>query len=203
VNTWRALVALVWLGVLAGCATIHRPQRPHRTGLWGEFAGGGGQLRMSCSTCTDPINAPGATGLTRIGGTLSDRVLLGGESAIFIDEAFGFSAGDSTTVAQLETVGVVVLWFPWRSGVFFKGGVGIAEGLFTIDNGTARPDSTEGVGIGMTFGFGLDVPISRKFAFTANAASFVTAIGDIVLPSRRVDDVIGSMFQFSVGVTWR
>ena len=193
--------ALLCLG-LAGCA-IRGPQRPHRTGLWAELGGGGGRLRMTCSTCTDPINAPGATGLTRMGGTLSDHVMLGGESAIFIDEAFGFGSGGSTTVAELETVGVVVLWFPWRLGFFLKGGVGVAEGRFTIANGGAPPDSTEGVGIGMTFGVGWDVPISRRFAFTANVSSVITAVGDIVLPARRVDDVIGSMLHWSVGVTFR
>lgn len=208
-SRWRALGALAWLAVVTGCATSHRPQRPHRTGLWGDLGGGRGQLRMCSSTCSDPIGAPGVTGLSRIGGTLSDRVLLGAESAIFTNQAFGFEEGDSNTIAQMETVGVVVLWYPWRSGVFFKGGVGVAEGRFTIDNGTAVPDSTEGVGIGMTFGVGWDLPISRKFALSVNAANYITAIGDIVLPgppggpSRRIDDVIGSMLQFSVGLTFR
>ena len=187
---------------LSACA-IKGPQRPHRTGLWGEIAGGGGSMRMTCSTCTDPIDAPGGTGLTRIGGTLSDQVMLGGESAVFRDESFGFDSEDSSAVAELETVGVVVLWFPWRAGFFLKGGLGLAQGRFTIDNGALPPDSTEHTGIGMSFGVGWDVPISRRFAITGNAGSFVTAIGDIVLPSRRVDDVIGSMWQFTVGVTFR
>lgn len=188
---------------LAGCA-IKSPQRPHRTGLWAELGGGGGRLRMTCAACTDPINAPGATGLTRMGGTLSDDVMLGGESAIFIDEAFGFGGGgNASTVAELEMVGVVVLWYPSRLGFFLKGGVGVAEGRFTIANGGAPPDSTEGVGIGMTFGVGWDVPISRRFAFTANLSSVITAVGDIVLPTRRVEDVIGSMAHWSVGLTFR
>lgn len=198
-------LALLCLG-LGACAFSHGPQRPHRTGLWGEFGGGRGQLRMTCSTCRDPINAPGVAGLTRVGGTLSDRILLGGESALFTDKGFGFDDRDSTTVAELETVGVVVLWFPWRSGVFFKGGVGFAEGRFTIANDSGPPDINEGVGIGMTFGVGWDVLISRKFALTANAATFTTAIGDIVLPGppvRRVDDVIGSMLQVSLNFTFR
>lgn len=196
--------ALLCLG-LAGCSSTHGPQRPHRTGLWGEFGGGVGRMRMSCAgpECRDPINKPGATGLTRVGGTLSDHVMLGGESAIFIDDAFGFTAGSTNTVAELETVGVVVLWFPGRSGFFLKGGVGLAEGRFTISNGAAPPDSTEGIGIGMTFGVGWDVPISRKFAFTANASTIMTAIGDIVLPTRRIEDVIGSMVHLSVAFTFR
>ena len=188
---------------LSACA-ITGPQRPHRTGLWGEIAGGAGRMRMTCSECTDPIQAPGGAAQTRIGGTLSDQVMLGAESAIFTDEAFGATLGDSNAVvAQLETVGVVVLWFPWRAGFFLKGGVSLAQGRFTIDNGALPPDSIEHTGVGMSFGVGWDVPISRRFAITGNAGTYVTAIGDIVLPSRRVDDVIGTMWQFTAGVTFR
>ena len=57
--------ALLCLG-LAGCA-IRGPQRPHRTGWWAEFGGGAGRLRMTCSDCSAPINAP---------LTSSDRAML-------------------------------------------------------------------------------------------------------------------------------
>lgn len=184
-------------------AAVRKPQRPHRTGLWSEVSAGGGRLRMGCSTCNDQIDRPVGGGLFRLGGTLNDRVLLGWESAGFNDEAFSFGDGDSTSVADFGTAMIVVLWFPGRSGLFLKGGVGIVAGSFQIANGTAVPDSAEGVGIGMTFGFGFDVPISRKFAITANAASFTAPVGDLVLPTRRVDDVIGSTYQLSVGVTFR
>lgn len=199
----RGILLLLCLG-LAGCASSHRPQRPHRTGLWGEIMVGGGRLRMACSTCGDSIIvAPGGGGLIRIGGTVSDNVLMGWESAGFLDETFGFAANDSTTVAEMETVTIVVLWFPWRAGMFVKGGVGMAQGRFTIPAGATQVDSTKGTGIGMTFGLGWDVPISRKFALTANAGVFVTAIGDIVLPTSRVDDVIGTLYQFTLGITFR
>ncbi len=61
----------------------------------------------------------------------------------------------------------------------------------------------EGVGVGLTFGLGWDFAISRKFAITANAAAFITAIGDLVLPSGTVDDVIATMYVVSIGFTVR
>jgi hypothetical protein len=64
-------------------------------------------------------------------------------------------------------------------------------------------DTSNGGGIGLTFGLGWDAPISRKFAFTGNAAVFVTAVGDVVFPGRRVDDVIPTMYQLSIGFTVR
>jgi hypothetical protein len=66
-----------------------------------------------------------------------------------------------------------------------------------------EPAIADGVGVGLTFGLGIDLPISRKFAITANASTFFTAIGDITLPNRTVDDVIPTTYMLSVGITLR
>jgi hypothetical protein len=100
-------------------------------------------------------------------------------------------------------VAAVVLWFPWRSGAFLKGGVGIADGTFSATPEPGAPVITEGIGVGLTFGLGYDLPLSRTFAITANAAAFIAAIGDIVLPSGVVDDVIATMYVFAIGLTVR
>lgn len=177
-------------------------QRPHRTGLWGELGGGAAYSRVACSGCTEVTVSPASSGYLRIGGLLSDGVLLGVESAGFADETFGFGA-DSGVVAQMETLAVVVLWFPWRSGVFLKGGMGAAHGEFTIPSEATQADTSKGTGIGLTFGVGLDWPLSRKLALTANAAAFITAIGDVVLPTARVDDVIATLYHATIGFTIR
>lgn len=200
-----ALVLLLGLPALSWAQdTPARPkrQRPHRTGLWGEISAGIGSIRVACTGCADPEFTPGSAGLVRLGGTLTDKVMLGWESAAFTHEVLGAGSADSSTRSQIETISIVVLWFPWRSGLFLKGGVGIAQGRFTVAAGSAV-DSTEGTGIGMTLGLGWDVPISRKFAITANAASIIAAPGDFVLPGRRIDDLIGSVYQVSVGITFR
>ncbi len=57
--------------------------------------------------------------------------------------------------------------------------------------------------MGLTFGAGWDLAISRKFAITANVAAYVTAVGDVVLPGRRVDDVIATMYQGAIGFSFR
>lgn len=214
----RAALAGAALWLLAGPAAAAQddaPRRFHRRGLWGEISAGIGRLRMGCATlgsdnpagtfapCTEPLSAPGTGGVVRIGGTLTRRVLLGVESAGFIDETFGVATENVSTVAEIESVGVVVLWFPGRTGAFFKGGVGIAHGRFTIPTGPAAADTARGTGIGMTFGLGWDVPISRKLALTANGATYIVAIGDIRYPGGRVDDVIGSLVQLTFGLTFR
>jgi hypothetical protein len=177
-------------------------QQPRR-GLWGEFGTGAGFLRVACAGCTEVVTNAGGGGYLRIGGVISDRVFFSVESAGFLDETFGFAGDDSTTVGEMETVVATVLWFPWMSGPFLKGGVGLAQGRFAVSDAAAPADTVKGTGIGMTFGVGWDWAFSRKFALTANAAAFIAAIGDLLLPSGRVDDVIGTMYQLTIGLTIR
>jgi hypothetical protein len=171
--------------------------------LWAELGAGPGRVRIACSGCTDEVvAASGLTSYFRIGGTVSDHVVIGVEVFSFLDRAFGFSPSDSATTAETATATVVVMWFPGRRGLFFKGGVGLAGGQFSIP-GTAGADTSSGGGIGLTFGFGWDFSISRRFAITTNFAAYVTAVGDLVVPGQRVDDVIATMYQGSIGFTVR
>jgi hypothetical protein len=157
---------------------------------------------VACSGCNDVVVATGATSYFRIGGTVSDRVVIGLEVFSLLDRGFGFSSGDSASTAETATAAMVVLWFPSRRGFFFKGGAGIASGQFTIP-GTTGTDTSNSGGIGLTYGLGWDFAISRKFAVTTNFAAYVTAVGDVILPGRRVDDVIATMYQAGISITFR
>lgn len=210
------LVALALACTSAGISqdTLATPPKPqtqptpkrHRMGLWGELGSGPGYMRIACSDCQDVIGAEGTTGYFRIGGVISENVLIGFEIFSLLDEAFGFGASDSNSVAETGTAAIVLLWYPGRSGLFFKGGAGAAFGQFAVPADTAAvspADTSAGGGVGLTFGLGWDLPISRKFAITANAAAFITALGDVVLPGRNVDDVIATSYQLSIGFTFR
>ena len=180
-----------------------KPPRPHRSGLWGEVASGPGSVRVACSGCTNVVTARGPTSILRIGGTVSDHVLIGVEIFTHLDRAFGFVPKDTSATAETGTIAAVVLWYPGRHGLFFKGGVGPAFGQFSLPSSPTTADTSRGGGVGLTFGVGWDWSISRKFAITANVSSYVTAVGDIVLPGRRVDDVIASMYSGAIGFTFR
>jgi hypothetical protein len=186
-------------------AASARPKR-HRMGLWGELGSGPGSVRIACSDCTDVIVASGTTSYFRIGGVISKNVLIGFEVFSLLDNTFGFGGSDTNTVAETGTAAIVLLWYPGKTGLFFKGGVGAAFGQFAVPADTAgvvSADTSTGGGIGLTFGLGWDVPISRKFAITANAAAFVIALGDVVLPGHNVDDVIATNYQLSIGFVIR
>ena len=185
------------LAVLTAAASLVGPaaaQRPHRTGLWFEIGSGPAHLRVACAGCDDVTTSSGASGYIRIGGVISDKVLLGIESFGFGQDSIGCGGG---------TVTVDVLWFPWRSGAFLKGGVGAAGGAFTVIDSTGTLVEAQGEGIGLALGLGWDVPISRKFALTAHASAYITGIGDVVLPTVTVDDVIATMYHITLGFTFR
>ena len=209
-------LALAFVGVSAGISqdALSTPPKPaapaqakrHRMGLWGELGSGPGYVRVACSACTDVIGASGTTSYFRIGGVISKNVLIGFEVFTLLDNTFNFGTSDSNTVAETGTADIVILWYPGRSGLFFKGGVGAAFGQFAIPadtSGAAPADTSTGGGVGLTFGLGWDVAISRKFAVTANAAAFITALGDVVLPGHYVDDVIATNYQLSIGFVFR
>ncbi|HKA57591.1 MAG TPA: hypothetical protein VKD28_03180 [Gemmatimonadales bacterium] len=189
-----------------GAAAAQKPSRPHRSGLWGEFGFGPGYVRIACSGCEDVVGASGATSYLRIGGIVSDHVIIGFEAFSLLNKTLGYATPDSGTTAETGTAAIILMWYPGSRGLFFKGGVGAAFGQFSIPSdsgGAALADTSTGGGIGITWGLGWDAPISRKFAFTGNAAVFVTALGDVALANRRVDDLIATMYTVSVGFTFR
>ena len=81
------LAAFLLLATLAPSAA--RAQRPHRSGLWGELGGGPASVRIACSGCTDVTRRPGSGGYFRIGGAVSDRILIGVEAFSHITEKPG------------------------------------------------------------------------------------------------------------------
>ncbi len=196
--------ALCLLATLSGSGlAAQRPTRPHRAGLWGELGFGAGHVRVACAGCTSVVPAHGPTSYLRIGGTVSDHVVIGFEVFSLLDRAFHFSLDQSQSTAETATAAVIIMWYPGRTGLFFKGGVGAAGGQYSIPRSATQADTSSGAGMGLTFGAGWDWSVSRKFAFTANVATYVVAVGDIVLPGQRVDDVIATVYQASIGFTFR
>jgi hypothetical protein len=195
------LLAYGTAGVLTA-GTVHA-QRPHRSGLWFEGGAGIASIRVACTGCEDLTRAAGSGVAFRIGGVISNRVLFGLETFSFVDENFGLGDDDESIVAATSNLGGIALWYPWRGGFFLKGGIGLARGEFTVDPRTEAEQVIRGTGVGLTFGVGFDLPVKRWLAISLNAGAYVTAIGDLVLPTVRVDDVIPSMYALTLGFTLR
>jgi hypothetical protein len=149
-----------------------------RQGFWISFGVGAGSL--SCDDCGDESET-GTNLNLRMGGTLSQKFILGGELNFWTK-----TEGDVSLTSG--HMGPVVLFYPSATGGFFlKGGLGIAStslelGSFTFDE----------QGIGVTLGLGYDARVGKNFA--------LTPYFDIL--SGSYDGATISQVAFGLGFTW-
>ncbi len=192
---------LLAIGLLAATASLGA-QRPYRSGFWFESGSGGGKIFLDCSSCTQPTVIYGRTGYLRGGGKLSDRVAWGLEVFSLLDKTFG---GDDPVVLEQVAVSPIVLWYPWRGGIFFKGGIGITNVSLVAPAAAGSPELiTDATGSGLTFGAGLDIPLFKWLAVTTNLGVYYSANGDLAAqPLGVVDDMITTIYQVNFAITIR
>lgn len=169
--------------LLAGAATPLEAQREvKRSGFWIGFGLGGGW------NTTQNVNneaQPGGSGYIRLGGTPSERLLLGGEANVWVR-----SEGDVTLSRGNATL--TLMFYPSRNGgLFFKGGIGGASYQWTLTTGSVSTTVTD-QGLGTTFGGGYDFRLGSNFYITPNV--------DFLF--QRISDVENTLVLLSVGVTW-
>jgi hypothetical protein len=151
-----------------------------REGFWISFGLGVGSL--GCDDCNaEDERETGGYGYLRLGGTLSQRLLIGGE-------ANGWSKSENDVTLTVSTVGPVLLFYPGaNSGFFLKGGLGLANIELELGN-----LSIEETGVGLTLGLGWDARVGRNFA--------LTPFFDIV--SSSYDGGSLNTVSFGLGFTW-
>ena len=200
----RAVVPFAALvAPLLGLTQEATAQAPPRAGLWLEAAWGAGTVRSACSACAAVTVAYGTSSHLRIGGALSPRVLLGLELFALHSSDLVLAEGIAPVDAENGSLAPVVIWYTGGSGLFLKGGVGLARGTFTVRPSSGGIATTERGGLAITFGVGFDVGIASWLALTANLGTFVTAIGDIPLDGAVVDDVVATVYQAGLGIALR
>lgn len=174
-----------------------------RSGFWVEGAWGAGTVRSACSACADVTVAYGTSTHLRIGTALAPRALVGLELFALHSTDLVLAPGAQPVDAENGSIIPMVLWYAGPSGVFLKGGIGLARGTFTVSPASGTPVTTERSGLAITFGIGYDLAVARRFALTANLGMNVTAIGDVPLDGTSVDDVIATVYEAAVGITLR
>jgi hypothetical protein len=127
--------------------TAFAQQAQTRQGFW--IGGGLGYGSLSCSGCN---SLGGVTGSLKLGGTLSQNVLLGVESNAWTKS----ESGETLTMGNMSGA---VYWYPMStSGLFVKGGFG-----YSVLDDTFFGNST---GFGMLGGIGYDVRVGRNLSIT-------------------------------------
>jgi len=169
---------------LPGALRAQEAQAPpaHR-GFWVAFGLGGG------SNLAD-FPAPAAGGYVRLGGTISQKFLIGGEISSWLQ----LSLINNFTESGMT---VVALFYPAARGLFLKGGAGFAG--WTSDAGSTTSTTTAG-GFAGTVGVGYDLRIGSNRYLTPN----VDFMYHTLESESAVFDGIssGPILMFTLGLTW-
>ncbi len=172
----RVVLAFLFLAV-SSSAVVAQGHPQTRQGFWISF--GFGYSSLGCEDCDDRVSGTG--GYLRMGGTLSQRLLIGGE-------ANGWTKSEGNATLTVGNVGPVVIFYPSANGGFFlKGGLGLATA--ELDLGSLSGEQT---GSGITLGLGYDARVGRGFA--------LTPYFDIL--SSHFDGGSVNMVAFGLGFTW-
>jgi len=169
------------------------PTRNAHRGFWISLGLGSGSAGMDCSSCSSGRTS-GLSGDFRLGGTLSQRWLLGFESNGWVhsengvDETLGFGS-------------IVALWYPSRTGAFFlKFGLGAMA-----YSGTDGVDDLSATAGSVTLGIGYDFRVARNFSVTPYLNSLATSPASFKLngtPAPTNEDITISLVQIGVAATW-
>ena len=137
----------------ANVGTAQRPQT--RQGFWIAFGPGYGSADLSCDTfCTGSREGGGAFHI-RLGGTLNQKLLLGGDMT-------GWAKEESGLTEALGNVSFIAQYYPMeQGGLFLKGGAGFSTILFSGNGGEASGES-----FGLSAGVGYDIRVGRNVSIT-------------------------------------
>ncbi|KPJ95895.1 MAG: hypothetical protein AMS18_02080 [Gemmatimonas sp. SG8_17] len=176
---------LLALHLAANVAQAQSAQR--HEAFWIGFGIGGG---WSTTEGQSEEGLGGGAGYFRLGGTLNQQWLLGGEIIVWgrAEEGIRYSRGNTT---------FVVLFFPSTAGgLFLKGGIG-ASYVDVSGDLVGLGFSVSRGGFGTTFGLGWDVKLGNNIYLTPNADLLFQAI-----ETASGDDRNTAILALTLGLTW-
>ena len=156
---------------------VEEPNRHLREGFW--FNAGLGYGSLGCDGCGS--RESGLSGGLQLGGTLSQRWLLGGATT-------GWTKSEGGVTLTVGTVLALVRFYPSeRGGFFLEGGLGLGTIHVSVD-GFGSESETGG---GALLGLGYDIRVGRNVSLTPVWLGFAAQTSDS-------DANVG---QLSLGVT--
>jgi len=183
----RISAAFALLALLGAAAA--RAQHPQtRKGFWIGFGFGYGSLGLSCTGCSNISREGGISGFLKMGGTVSDKLLLGGESN-------GWTKDVGGTTITAGNVSFTAYYYPApANGFFLRGGLGFAD--------YKEEGSSGSTGFGFTLGLGYDIRVGTNFSLTPVANFSWGSVGDVQSGGFTIPGTKENVFQLGLGFTW-
>ncbi len=182
------ITAVALLLAVLGTRVVQAQHPQTRKGFWIGFGFGYGSLGLSCTGCTNISREGGLSGFLKMGGTLSDKLLLGGETN-------GFTKKINGTTVTAGNVSFTAYFYPApANGFFLRGGLGFAD--------YKEEGSSGSTGFGLSLGLGYDVRVGTNFSLTPVANFSWGSVGDVQSGGFTIPGVKENVFQVGLGVTW-
>lgn len=189
-------ITLLAAALQLGLATDGEAQHPQeRHGFWIGFGFGYGSGRTSSDVISGSSGTGGGTGYLKMGGTLSQKVLLGGESNALVRPNV---QGTDAVRIQGNTSFAVYFYPAATAGFFVKGGAGFSSFL------QSNLDVTmEGSGWGLVAGVGYDIRVGRNTSLTPVVNYQYGYVGDVVMDGPTIaTGVSQSVISVGLGITF-
>lgn len=192
-SAFRGVVSLCVLGAsLVGTSlSAQAMNRQLHDGFWFGIGLGAGSAGASCEVC-DNDRSTGLSGNFRMGGTVSQQLLVGGEIN-------GWTKSENGVDERIGFLSAVAYYYPMlANGLFLKGGLGYAW-TEVADN----VDQLKSNGLGAQAGIGYDMRLRRGFSLTP----YVTYLRAFSAEGKFNGQSLGenlnpNIVQFGLGLTW-
>lgn len=188
------LSAVSWVASASPASAGLHPQERH--GFWIGVGGGLGSADATCDDCGEGDRENGGVGYLKLGGTLSERLLLGGEMNVWTKEQEGVTLNLYNATATLT-------FYPQASsGFFLKGGVGVGFVDTQIRENSTTITVDMGTGLGLLAGAGYDLRVGKNISITPAVNFWYGQPGDLKFGSETLaSNWKHNVVDFTVGIT--
>ena len=194
----RRLLAVILATSISAAApvTAQGEANTRRAGLWLTAGGGEARNRVDCDNCGEIERYWGGTGFLRAGGTLSDRVRVGGET-------YSWQRSFESSASYVRGLQGIILWYPAfpARGFFVQSGLGLARLRSEFERNGSRVQAAA-TGMSVMLGLGYEVRLRGRIWVTPMVSSTAVPTATIDTPNGTLENVVGTLLQFGLGVTW-
>lgn len=182
------IAALIGICILCASTSLEAQSKHRHEGFWIGFGIGGG---VNTADNVEDGKRGGGAAYLRLGGTLSQKWLLGGEISVWGRQEDTI-LGDNTVSLTRSNATFTAMFFPSDNGGFFlKGGIGGAN--VELQAGGIKISEQ---GVGTTFGLGYDIRLGRNLYLTPNIDALIQTF------ELASETITNSLVLVTLGLTW-
>jgi len=187
-------ITLLWLSLPSTAGA------QERAGFWGGFGGGWGSARVTANELPGDDRAGSGVANLRLGWTLGERVLLGGEFDFWRKNQEltpGFDAN-----FNIYNLSGILVYYP-GARFFLKGGAGASYMNVDFNQSGSNIQVELGSGLGLIFGAGYDVPLTPNVSLTPAVSVWSGRLGTLDYQGRTLyTDWKQNVFDITLGLTF-